>query len=157
MTDYIYSDVQSTIKSGFNRGYSIEYDADAVRNSLLNIFTIQKGQVPGKPEFGNPINLQVFDLYNFFSREEMEDSIRNTILTYEPRIQTVKVNVLPIEEYNRIIINLSYAYNLDDDILYDSLDIPYSHNTISYLGGRISPPTPNANLPECKGQTYGRI
>ena len=149
---YTYSDIDSNIKLNRLSGYKREYHAEAIRNSLLNIFIIQKGEVAGKPAFGNPINLQVFDLYNFFTKQNIEDSISNTIRQYEPRINLIKVDVVPLEEYNRIIIQISYSYKVDDQVLFDRLDIPYSHNSISYLGGRRAAPTPLAKSTQCKGQ-----
>ena len=149
---YTYSDIESNIKLNKLSGYKVVYDAEAIRNSLLNIFLIQKGEVAGKPAFGNPINLQVFDLFNFFTRQNMEDAIANTIQRYEPRINLSKVDVVPLPEYNRIIIQISYSYKVDDTVLFDRLDIPYTHNSISYLGGRRKAPTPLAKSTQCKGQ-----
>ena len=149
---YTYSDMKSNIKLNKLSGYKITYDAEAIRDSLLNIFLIQKGEVAGKPGFGNPINLQVFDLFNFFTRQNMEDSIADTIRRYEPRINLIKVDVVPLPEYNRIIIQISYSYKVDDTVLMDRLDIPYTHNSISYLGGRREAPTPLAKSTQCKGQ-----
>jgi len=122
-------------------GYNIVGDELAIRNSLLNIFTVQKGEVAGKPEFGNPLNFKVFDLFDYFNASLMRSQIINIVEKYEPRvtIQDVVINELP--EYNRIIIQVQYSYVIDNSIRYDTLSIPYAHNNISYLGGRQSPPS----------------
>lgn len=121
-------------------GYDIVGDELAIRNSLLNIFVIQKGEVPGKPKFGNPLNIKVFDIFDFFNASLMRSQVINIVKKYEPRVTVndVKINELP--EYNRIIIQLEYQYVIDNSVRYDTLAIPYAHNNISFLGGRQSPP-----------------
>jgi phage baseplate assembly protein W len=131
------------------KGYELEYNEDAIKNSLLNLFTIQKGEVPGKPYLGNPLNLQLFDLFDFFTQSDMETAIINVIGMYEPRVTLHRVTVNRAEEYNRIIILIEYSFVIGDSINYDSLAIPYSHNNVSYLGGRIKPTTPKTAPREC--------
>lgn len=129
--------------------YALEEDEDAIKNSLLNIFTINKGEVPGKPDFGNPMNLQVFDLFNFFNQKDMEASIKAVITKYEPRVTLHNVIIIEAPEFNRIVIQLEYSFVVKDTVNYSTLEIPYSHNTISFLGGRIRPPEPAAVIGSC--------
>ncbi len=130
-------------------GYDIEYDEDAIKNSLLNIFIIQRGEVPGKPAFGNPLNISLFDLFDFFTVTDMKTAVENVIAKYEPRVRLQGVDIIQAPEYNRIIININYSYIVNNTINYDSLNIPYSHNSISYLGGRIKPPEVKSNSTDC--------
>ena len=134
----IYLDVFSTP----NRfaGYDIVGDEIAIRNSLLNIFTVQKGEVPGKPKFGNPLNLKIFDIFDFFNASLMRSQVKNIVSKYEPRVTVEDVSINELPEYNRIIINIDYSYVIDNSVRYDTLSVPYAHNNISYLGGRQSPP-----------------
>jgi phage baseplate assembly protein W len=137
-----YQDISPVFNSNKLSGYELEYDEDAIKNSLLNLFTIQKGDVPGKPYLGNPLDLALFDLFDFFTQKDIETAIINTIGNYEPRVQLHNVFVDAAPEYNRIIITINYSFVVGGTINYDSLKIPYSHNTISYLGGRIRPSIP---------------
>lgn len=121
-------------------GYEIVGDELAIRNSLLNIFVVQKGEVAGKPEFGNPLNIKVFDLFDYFNASLMRSQVINIVEKYEPRVTVIDVKINELPEYNRIIIQLEYSYVIDNSIRYDTLSIPYAHNNISYLGGRQSPP-----------------
>ncbi len=137
-----YQDISSTFNKGSLSGYELEYDEDAIKNSLLNLFIIEKGTVPGKPHFGNPLNLQLFDLFDSFTQKDIETAIINSIETYEPRVKIHSVVVSLMPEYNRIIITINYSYAVGGSFNYDSLKIPYSHNTISYIGGRTQPGLP---------------
>ncbi len=144
-----YQDISAVFDVDKMSGYEIEYDEAAIRNSLLNLFTIHKGDVPGKPYLGNPLDLMVFDLFDFFTQKDIETAVINSINTYEPRVQLHNVIISPAPEYNRIIITINYSYAVGATINYDSLDIPYSHNNISYLGGRIRPATPKQTPNTC--------
>ena len=121
-------------------GYETVYDNNAIKNSLLNLFVIQKGEVPGKPDFGNPLNVRLFDTFDFFNSSLMRSYVIDMVTKYEPRITVEDVVINELAEYNRIIIQLYYSYVVDDSIRYDTLAIPYAHNNISYLGGRQNPP-----------------
>lgn len=149
---FTYSDITPTGDGYKLLGYDLEYDEEAIRNSLLNLFIINKGTVPGKPAFGNPINIQVFDLFTFFSQEDLKTAVTTMIERYEPRIkiESIEINLLP--EYNRIIIQLFYSYVTDDRINYNSLEIPYTHNSLSYLGGRRRDPIPKEASTTCNSQ-----
>ncbi len=147
----VYNDI-SPLVDGRNKliNYEFEYDEEAIKNSLLNIFTVAKGDCPGKPQFGNPLNIHVFDLFTFFNTNDLETAIINEIEKYEPRVKVYSVVVDEAPEYNRIIVTINFSYVLESAINYDSLAIPYTHNSISYLGGRIDPANPPKNLAVCK-------
>lgn len=145
----IFSDIDPTFKRDALIGYSLEYDEDAIKNSLLNIFTIDKGDVPGKPGFGNPMNIGLFDLFDFHNQKTLEAAVENVVATYEPRVTLHNIVIVEAPEFNRIIIQLEYSFIIDDTINFDTLEVPYSHNTISFLGGRIRPPEPAAVVGSC--------
>ncbi len=139
MSHYIDYSPKNTINNNLI-GYDYDVDNEAVKNSIRNIFTIQKGECPGKPWFGNPLNIALFDLFDFFTNHQLEVSIINTLKLYEPRIVVENVDVHLAPEYNRIIVLIYFHYNIDNSVIYDSLEMPYTHNSISYLGGRIERP-----------------
>lgn len=147
MAEFI--DIDPVFKGNSLKNYKLEEDEDAIKNSLLNIFTINKGQVPGKPDFGNPMNLQVFDLFHFFNQTDMESAIQSAINKYEPRVTLHNVVIIEAPEFNRIVVQLEYSFVVKDTVNYNTLEIPYSHNTISFLGGRIRPPEPAAVVGSC--------
>lgn len=147
MAEYV--DIDAIYSKNSLSGYKLEYDEFAVKNSLLNIFTINKGEVPGKPGFGNPMDITLFDLFTFFNVKDMETAIGNAIARYEPRVNLSKITIIEAPEYNRLIIQLEYSFVVQDGIYYDTLEIPYSHNAISFLGGRTHPPESKSQNTEC--------
>ena len=149
MSESIYQDINPVFDGEYLSGYSIDHDEEAIKNSLLNLFTISKGDVPGKPYLGNPLDLQLFDLFDFFTKTDMETAIINTLQKYEPRINLISIEITEAQEYNRIIIKINYSFVINNIKIYDSLDVPYSHNTISYLGGRVRPNTPKNPPSNC--------
>ena len=144
-----YYDISPKISRGELKGYDIETDEQAIKNSLLNIFTVSKGDVPGKPYFGNPMDVSLFDLFDFFNQANLESAIQNAIEKYEPRVNLHRVIITGAPEYNRIIIQLEYSFVVKDVINYDTLTIPYTHNSISYIGGRQEIPSPEAIIGAC--------
>ncbi len=137
-----FQDFSPIIRGSNNKliGYDFDLDEEAIKNSIRNIFTVQKGEVPGKPWFGNPLNIALFDLFDFFSEKDMEIAVQNALERWEPRINVIRIVVNKALEYNRIIIHVDYSYNVGTDLRYSDIDIPYTHNNISYIGGRIERP-----------------
>ena len=133
---YTYKDLSSVFHHGKLAKYEDDYDLDAIKNSLRNIFVVQKNEVPGKPNFGNPIERDIFDLFDNVTESTLFSAIQNAIEQYEPRITIVdlKINLAP--ELNRIIIDLRFEAIMADETISDNLLIPFSHNNFTYLNGR---------------------
>jgi len=136
MNDFVYSDVKPKYDISTLSGYDTVYDLDAIRNSLINIFTVQKGEVPGKPWFGNPLRIELFDNFDIFTEQTIKSAIENELEKFDPRIliDNISVNLMP--EKNRIIVTLNYHVNLESNHVEDTLYLPFSHNDLSFLGSR---------------------
>ena len=133
---YIYSDLTPLYHEGVLSGYDRAYDIEAIKQSLINLFVIEKLEVPGKPELGNPLSLKAFELFDAFSESVVENSIRTMIENYEPRVQIEKVRVSPMEELNRLIIEIEYTVIINNRVIGDTIYVPFAHNTRSFLDGR---------------------
>ena len=144
-SDYIYSDYSpiidyKDIENDFDNvliGYGTDFDVDAVKNSLINIFTVQKGECPGKPNFGNPLGFELFDLIDDFVVDVIEMNIKNAIERYDPRINILEIDVSEFPSQNRIIVKVVYEVLLYDNKIKQSIYLPFAHNSHTYLGGRI--------------------
>ena len=132
---HTYSDITSVFNEGKLARYEDIYDLDAIKNSLINIFTIQQNEVPGKPDFGNPLKRDVFDLFDNTSESTLFSAVQNAVEKWEPRVTItgLKINLMP--EYNRVIVDLRYKPNLIESVE-NNLLIPLSHNNFTYLNGR---------------------
>ena len=136
MSQYIYRDLSSVFSNGTLARYSDDYDLAAIKNSILNIFTIQQNTCPGKPTFGNPLQRDTFDLFDSVSESTLYSAIENAIEKWEPRVtvKAIEINLMP--ELNRIIVDLRYEAIIDGGLEVDNLMMPFSHNNFTYLNGR---------------------
>ena len=132
----IYTDLDPTYKNSVLKGYDVVEDLEAIKNSLRNIFLVAKGDVPGKPKFGNPLNLELFDLFDGFTVTTIESAIENAIELYEPRVRLKSINVVVSPEYNRLIVELNYYAMIYDMVYEDVLYIPFAHNTMTFVDSR---------------------
>ena len=132
----MYSDIKPVQSPHGLVSYKTVTDIEAVRNSLINLFTVQKNEVPGKPWFGNPLRLSVFDLFDAFTSKTLENAIVSEVRKYEPRIDIQKVNVVLSPEDNRIVVSITYTVNLEDKMINETMYLPFAHNSYSFLGAR---------------------
>jgi phage baseplate assembly protein W len=133
--DFIYRDLEPRIGEKL-RGYDSAFDQEAIKNSLMNIFLVQRNEVPGKPQFGNPLQLSLFDNFDYFTESSMKQAIKIEIDKYEPRVTLIDININLMPEYNRIVIEVVYQINLKENNIVDSIYLPFSQNDHTYLGGR---------------------
>lgn len=134
--DYIYRDLKPKIQGDVQIGYNSSFDLEAVKNSLMNIFLVNRGEMPGKPQFGNPLQLSVFDNFDYFTESSMTQAIRVAVEKYEPRVTVLEVNISEMPEYNRLIVEIRFSVNLKENNIQDSIYLPFSRNDYTYLGGR---------------------
>ncbi len=132
--EYQYKDIITT-RNTENINFKSVYDIDAVRNSLINLFIIQKNEVPGKPWFGNPLNINVFDLFDVFTSNTLKSAIEGEIQKFEPRVIIEDLNVSESPENNRIIVELTYTVILNESIT-ETIYLPFTHNSYTFLGMR---------------------
>lgn len=92
---------------------SVVQDADAISNSIKNIILTRKGSVPGKPTFGSNLYKVVFDHIDHIIVSLIKSYIIEAILEFEPRVRVKQVQVKEIPEYNRVIVNVTYEYNIN--------------------------------------------
>ena len=134
--NFIFRDLKPRIGNDVLQGYDSSFDQEAVKNSLMNIFLVQRNEVPGKPRFGNPLQLSLFDNFNYFSESSMKQAIKVEVQKYEPRVDLIEINIDLMQEYNRIVVEIVYKINIKENNIIDSIYLPFSANDYSYLGGR---------------------
>ena len=96
-------------------------DKAAVKQAIYNLFHTRKGEMPGKPELGCPIDRYVFEQMDSTLQSLLQGDITNALTNYEPRIQVQSVNVELQEAYNRIDIEIQYKYSGVQTSEYDSI------------------------------------
>lgn len=135
---YIYSDYKPVYNNEVLQGYDKAYDIEAIKQSLINLFVIAQYEVPGKPEFGNPLNIRVFELFDKFEESIIESSIRTLVTNYEPRVLLDDVRVTAMEELNRLIVEIDYFVIIDNNIVGDTITLPFMKNSRSWIDARGS-------------------
>lgn len=137
--ELLFIEEERVFKTEYNaalKGYDRVYDIVAIKQALINLFIVERYEVPGKPAFGNPLSIKAFELFDEFDRATIELTIKNMVLRYEPRVSIEEVRVLSAEEYNRLIIEIDYTVIIDNKIIGDTIYMPFAANTRSYIDGR---------------------
>jgi len=94
------------VKDSANFDLQANFDLDAIRNSLRNIFNWRKGERILNPEFGNPLNDYMYEPITDETARSIGASIKNAINTWEPRVRIVSVNVFPDEDSNEYYVEI---------------------------------------------------
>ena len=131
-----YTDITPKISGNTLVGYERVYDVEAVKNSIRNLFLCNKGSVPGKPFLGNPLNLELFELFDDTTAKNLETAITNEIEKFEPRVEVESVEIIQSLEMNRIIVTVYFSVYVAGVYINDILYLPFTHNTKSIVLGR---------------------
>jgi phage baseplate assembly protein W len=91
---------------------SVVTNKNAINNSIRNILLTRIGTLPGKPDFGSKIHNVLFNFMDSSTRMLLSTLIIEALLKWEPRITIQDVDVVFMEEYNRIIATITYSYKM---------------------------------------------
>lgn len=86
-------------------------DRDAVKQAIHNILHIKKGEIPGKPELGCPIDNYAFEQLDSVTSTLLTGDLNSALRDFEPRISVSEVNSTMQEAYNRIDVEVKFTYN----------------------------------------------
>ena len=112
----LYSDIDPEMKIDWNKDVSRSLGLRSIKNSLLGIITTRKGSRPFDPEFGCDLSDQLFENMTPLTADTVERNIESAVRNYEPRIDKLSVNVIPVyDDYTLIVeIRFSVIDNPDD-------------------------------------------
>lgn len=136
METHKFIDISPIRDSSGSLYYAKQYDIDAINNAIMNLFSIELGEVPGKPWLGNPLSIYLFDNIGYFEQRSIEISIKNTLEIYEPRVRIDYVNVDVINEENSIEIGIGYYAIIGSQEVFEDLKFKYSHNNMTSISQR---------------------
>ena len=125
----IHLDIQEDISSIKNSKTDIiaDYDVDAIKNSIRNIFNTSKGERILEPEFGVSLEKYLFEPLSESTAHTIGTEIEQGIKTYEPRATVVNINVYIREEWP--------GYEVDITLFIPQLNINTIINTYVTEGG----------------------
>lgn len=112
----LYSDIDPEMKMDWNKDVSRSLGLRSIKNSLFGIITTRKGSRPFDPEFGCDLSDQLFENMTPLTADTVERNIESAVRNYEPRIDKLSVNVIPVyDDYTLIVeIRFSVIDNPDD-------------------------------------------
>jgi len=104
--EYTYTQNSEFLKKNEIIDLKVDYDLNAIKNSLRNMFLTNRGEKLLNPYFGIGLANFVFDQVTQSTAKAIGDAILSNITTFEPRVQVNKVNVIANEDDNSYTINI---------------------------------------------------
>ena len=132
----VYTDIIPKYENRTNIGYDTVSDLDSINNSLKNLFTIELGEVPGKPWLGNPVSIYLFDNIGFFEERAIETALRNILEKFEPRVSLIGLKIIKEDEYNSINIILDYSAFINGQEVFENINLSVAHNMLTNISSR---------------------
>ena len=89
-----YRDLSFTFKiNPLKKDLNILKDENAIKRSLLNLFSYRKGEKFFDATFGSGIPDLLFEPFDFATAGSLKDEVSNLISKYEPRVNLIEVLV----------------------------------------------------------------
>ena len=107
----------------------VDYDYEAIKNSIRNIFSTKPGQKLLTPDFGSSLEKYLFEPITDSLARVIGNEILNSISTYEPRIDVLNITVTPQPDLNQYSIQVVYSFL--------NLKTQQVLSIIAQLGGQI--------------------
>ena len=87
---------------------TVEYEED-IRQAIYLILMTRKGERVMRPEFGCGIHDFAFESMDFGTVSRMEESVREALILWEPRIRDIEVNITSGEKEGMMEIHIRYV------------------------------------------------
>ena len=123
------------IDAGTGR-FTLSSAQQSVKESVYLILMTNRGERWMQPEFGGDLLSYTFMDTSLTMLSIMSSQIRNLLLTQEPRISDVNVDITPDNNSGCLIINIEYA--LSDSNTRDNLVFPF-YLTADAVEGEVEP------------------
>lgn len=102
-----YTDISKNLDSRY-QDIELKYEIEAINNSISNILTISKGEIPGRPDFGSNVPDFIFELNDEVTWVAVKEVVKNAILEFEPRINVTDIQVTGFVDQNVVMITITY-------------------------------------------------
>lgn len=108
-TQFNYKDISASFDvNPVNMDLIALKNANAVARSLRNLILTNKGERPFNPELGSNVNAYLFESANNVTAAVIEESIRNTIINFEERVDLLDVIVETNEDFTAYNVTINY-------------------------------------------------
>jgi phage baseplate assembly protein W len=102
--------VGSGLKPSLAKDVVVSEDIQAIRNSIYNIFSTKNGEKLLNPIFGSSLEQYLFENVSPAMGQLIGDNILNSLQEYEPRIEVLKVSVIPKPEDNQYDVKVFFRF-----------------------------------------------
>jgi phage baseplate assembly protein W len=85
-----------------------KYDEEAIKASLRNLILTKNYERPFHPEIGCQIYYLMFENYDPIMKRVMEQTIKNTIAKFEPRVNLENVQINTNEDANGVEVTIEF-------------------------------------------------
>jgi phage baseplate assembly protein W len=104
-----YTDIDFGFRPNPNTGdIALKRDEQAVKQSVINILSTNRGERPFDPDFGANIRNQLFENFDPIVKQLIDDDIRSALRNYEPRVRVLNVQVDAKPDQNSIDISVEF-------------------------------------------------
>ena len=111
-------------RPGNLKGFAWASGEEKIRQSILMILFTNKGERQMRPEFGSDLGRLVFEPISQATLSLIKYYIEEALITWEPRIDLVDVNVKSGNEPGQLLIDIEYKIKGTDEP--QSLQVPLS-------------------------------
>lgn len=87
---------------------SIKRDIEAVKQSIVNILSTNRGERPFLPDFGANLRGYLFENFDGVTASLVEEQIRVAIANYEPRVRILDINIDAVPDRNAMRIFMEF-------------------------------------------------
>lgn len=105
----IYSDFHKDLTlSPVSNDLALLKDEDAVKESIKNLILTDRGERPMQPYLGGGIRELLFENITPGTLKLIQDRVRETVKTYEPRAELIDVIVSSTYDENTVAVRISF-------------------------------------------------
>ena len=103
-----YSDLDVSLARDVTNDITPLRDIDAVKASVKNLILTSFGERPFQPELGSGLKNLLFEPADRITISVLRDSIYTVLNKYEPRIDTITIQIKDESENNRYIVDIGF-------------------------------------------------
>lgn len=104
-----YKDLSFTFKiNPLKKDLAVLKDENAIKRSLLNLFSYRKGEKFFNPSFGSGIPDLLFEPFDLVTGGSIKTEVENLINLYEPRVSLIEVAIDLDESNNAYEVQIVY-------------------------------------------------
>ena len=104
----------------YNADVTRKYDEEAIKQAVKSLILTNNYERPFHPEIGSQVTHLLFENISPLTISMVESSIVNTITNFEPRVNLIKVSVVPNDANNALYVTITFKIiNTDKPLTID--------------------------------------